>query len=233
MLEAKSLQLGPGGEIHVYAGAADDEVGGECAPRCVDFDAAVAYAGIVARGARDDAEAGVPGAAIVGLLRKALAQAEHPGHEAPAPGIVEVAQVGEKAAEGRASDRAARPGRCRAGRARAPRGRRAPAPWRHCPGPRRRRRRPPRPCPRREAKSISSAQWARSGAGRPAISGGIHHRPMPSWPVASRILRAWRISVLPSARWTVAASRPPAGAISTRVVSLRTGVPVTSRTQSR
>ena len=55
---------------------------------------------------------------------------------------------------------------------------------------------------------------------------------MPSWPVASRILRAWRTSVLPSRRWTVAASSPAAGAISTRVVSLRTGVAVTSRTQS-
>ena len=85
-------------------------------------------------------------------------------------------------------------------------------------------------CPRSRSKSIISQVWARRSAGSARTKSGIHHSPVPSWPVASTSLRAASTSPVDS---VTSRQRPPSssrpGAIAVAATPLRTGSASTRR----
>ena len=95
----ETSEFAAAGKIHVDAGAADDEVRGDGAARRLQLDA---FSGI-ARGldwrTLVQCEIGMTRAAVVSRLREALAHFEDLSHEAPAPGIVEIAEMAQEAPE--------------------------------------------------------------------------------------------------------------------------------------
>ncbi len=97
-MEGGKLRLRP--EIHGDASAADEEIGGELALWRRHHGAVALRPRIRPRRAGMEDEIAMGGAAIIGRLREALAQAEDAGHEAPAPGIVEIGEMLHEAAEG-------------------------------------------------------------------------------------------------------------------------------------
>ncbi len=161
--------------------------------------------------------------ALVGVGREAFARAHDVAHDPPAPFVGHVAHVAQEACEGEPAILLHRAGR------------RAPAEemdfravfergWRHCPSPRRRR--PARRPSCREVHRSRSRRrpFARRSAGSARTKSGIHHSPLPSWPVASTTLRAARISPVDS---VTSRQLPPSsslpGAIAVAATSLRTG----------
>ena len=80
----------------------------------------------------------------------------------------------------------------------------------------------------------NSQVWARRSAGRLRTKSGIHHSPVPSWPVASTSLRVARTSPVESVtsrHGPPSSSRP--GAMAVAATSLRTGRPRMRRYHSR
>src|SRR3954470_7527426 len=98
-IAGKCAQLATSGKIHVDAGAADDEIRRYGAARRLQFDALAGLARGLKRRALVQCEIGMARAAIIGRLRKAFAHVEDAAHEAPAQGIVEIAEMAEEAAK--------------------------------------------------------------------------------------------------------------------------------------
>src|ERR1700754_2090385 len=94
------LQLRTAGKIHHDAGGADHEIDGNLAAWRAQLDAVDSLSRRFDRRAFVQMERRMPGAAIVGRLRKSLPQFKNGAHEAPAPGIVELGEMPEEAAEG-------------------------------------------------------------------------------------------------------------------------------------
>src|SRR5205823_8722660 len=76
-------QLRPARKIHVDTGAANHEVGGEYAPRRLQFDTTRRFVGAFDRRALLQPKIGVAGTAVVGCLRKTFPHLQNAAQEAP------------------------------------------------------------------------------------------------------------------------------------------------------
>ena len=182
----------------------DDRAPARCSSRCARPSIARALEN---RRRRDAARNSRAGAAVIGRLREALAQRQDRAHEAPAPGIVEIAEMAQEAAEGQPAIglddlRLARGGRAdaprRAGLQRGRRiveGRGAGADHGDA-------------LARERGEIDRLARYGRAACGGSAASGaGSVQSPRPSCPVASTTLRAYRVSWRACRCRTVSASR--------------------------